>query len=100
MAFCLRRLVKLDSADLQSLNEALCRYEAAQGRGPEAVAAAGTIIDRYNKLNDLLEPLQVNGASVHDSTEFSWHRRPLVWTGMVLLVAGVAAESWRRVRRP
>lgn len=92
MAFCVRRLVKLDSGGIQALNDALCVYEGSSRQGPEALAAARIIIDRYNKLNDLLEPLHVNGASVYDSTDFNWHRRPLVWIGTALLVAGVAAE--------
>jgi hypothetical protein len=92
MSFCVRRLVGLDSSDIQTLNEALCTYEGAGGKGPPAMAAARIIIDKYNKLNDLLEPLQVNGASVHDSTDFNWQRMPLVWSGALLLAIGVAAE--------
>lgn len=93
MAFAIRRLVGLNPSDIQVLNEAVARYEAAGRKGPQALAASQTIIDKYNKLNDLLAPLGVNGASVCDSAGFRWWKSPLVAWGVVFLVVGVVTEA-------
>lgn len=54
MAFCIRRLCNQRTHYVTDLHQALVIYEAVGGRGPSAAEAARTIIEHYNKLNDLL----------------------------------------------
>ncbi|MFO1036442.1 MAG: hypothetical protein U1E45_06330 [Geminicoccaceae bacterium] len=91
-AFCIRRLSGLQTSDVVALNDAVVTYEANSGKGPDAASAAGTIIAGYNKLNDLLADRSINGASVYDSSTFSWTRQSIVWCGGLLLLLGVGCE--------